>query len=320
MESVVPLRIFAGGYIGVAFFFVLSGFVLTWGAGSMRSHSSFYVRRFARIYPSHLAVWVAVLVLPVASGPKDPFHAILNLSLLQAWSWRLSDVFSMNGVTWSLSCEMFFYLTFPFVYALTRRLRMRTQWTLASVLYLAAGSVVVIGSFADESGPLALIAGANPLVRAPEFLLGVVGARTLQEGHRIHYRTIFPVLLPALLGLAFAHGSPVGATWAAPVFLLVIVFVAQATIDGRRILSGRWVTYAGRVSFCFYLVHQLVLKGTFTLLGEGLSQAALALVASCGLATILHHTVEVPAHQTILRWATVRQHTTAASSPRLIDE
>lgn len=306
IEPVVPMRIFAGGYAGVAFFFVLSGFVLTWGAG-VRAGSRFYLRRLARIFPSHLIVWAAVLLLPITSGPKDPFHAAMNLTLLQAWSWRLPDVFSVNGVTWSLSCEMFFYLLFPFVYAATQRLRLQAQWAWVAGLYAIAGTVVVVGSFADESGALALIAGANPLVRAPEFLLGVVGARTVQARVRIPVWTVLPVLGFAIGGLAFAHGSPAGATWAAPLFLLVILFVAQATVDGNRTLDWRWALYAGKVSFCFYLVHQLTVNQTFVVLGEGVPQAVLALAVSCGLAVALHHTVEIPAHRMILQRAGARR-------------
>jgi peptidoglycan/LPS O-acetylase OafA/YrhL len=108
------------------------------------------------------------------------------------------------------------------------------------------------------------------------------------------------VVLFAALGSAFVHGSPAEATWTAPIFLLVIMAVAQLTIDGRRVLDQRWLVYCGKVSFCFYLVHQLTLKQVFTDLGVGLPQAALALVLSCGLAAALHHAVEVPGHRFIV--------------------
>jgi peptidoglycan/LPS O-acetylase OafA/YrhL len=87
----------AGGYRGVAFFFVLSGFLLTWGTDPRRSAIRFYVRRFARTYHCHAVVWLLVLVLVLVSGPTDPFHALLNLLLLHAWSVRLDDVFSVTA-------------------------------------------------------------------------------------------------------------------------------------------------------------------------------------------------------------------------------
>ena len=42
------------GYVGVALFFVLSGFVLTWSYKPADGAKKFYLRRFARVYPLHL--------------------------------------------------------------------------------------------------------------------------------------------------------------------------------------------------------------------------------------------------------------------------
>ena len=81
------------GYLGVTFFFVLSGFVLTWSARPERDKRTFYWRRFARIYPSHFVT--LLLAIPVfysfSSRPGSwvkPFDlGILSLSvvLLQGW-------------------------------------------------------------------------------------------------------------------------------------------------------------------------------------------------------------------------------------------
>lgn len=315
MGGASPSRLFGLGYVGVAFFYVLSGFVLTWGTNPERSRKRFYLRRFARIFPSHLTVWLAVLLLPMmlplVSGPRDAEHAVLNLLLLQGWSWKLSDVFSMNGVTWSLSCEMFFYAIFPFVFVAARRLSVRVQWIIVVGLFLAAAVIVSIGSFAPENSALALIAGANPLVRAPEFLLGVVGARTMQAGHRLSTRHVCLVLVFAVTGATFVHGSPAMATWATPAFLIVIMFVAQLAIAGRPVLSWRWLVYCGKVSFCFYLVHQLVLKNVYADLGEGLPQALWGFALSCIIAAALHHAVEIPAQ----RWIVARFDTSSYSPP-----
>ena len=41
------------GVIGVSFFFVLSGFVLTWSRSDNDTSAAFYQRRFARLYPAY---------------------------------------------------------------------------------------------------------------------------------------------------------------------------------------------------------------------------------------------------------------------------
>lgn len=299
-NGVFPHNILGGGYCGVTFFYVLSGFLLTWGGDPTRSPTRFWVRRFARIYPSHAVVWLLVLVLPVVAGPKDPWHATINLLLLHAWSTALDDVFSMNGVTWSLSCEVFFYAVFPLLYLVTRRWRLRTQWTVAVLAFLGATVLVVIGSLAPETGRLALFVGADPLVRLPEFLLGVVGARTLAARRVVPVWTAVPALAFCGVGLLLWHGSPSGNSWTAPVWLMLILFVAQATIRGRQVLARPWMIYAGQVSFAFYLVHQLVLKETFQLIGPGRVQAVVTFTVAVGLAALLHRFVELPAQRAIV--------------------
>jgi peptidoglycan/LPS O-acetylase OafA/YrhL len=63
---------------GVSFFFVLSGFVLTWSARPDDIATGFWRRRIARIYPVHLVT---------AGGARLPtdiqltFHQVSELSL-----------------------------------------------------------------------------------------------------------------------------------------------------------------------------------------------------------------------------------------------
>lgn len=57
-----------GGELGVSFFFILSGFVLSWGYGPRISRGEFstrqfFERRFWRIYPLHLLLYTIVLSL-----------------------------------------------------------------------------------------------------------------------------------------------------------------------------------------------------------------------------------------------------------------
>jgi peptidoglycan/LPS O-acetylase OafA/YrhL len=313
-NGVFPGNALGGGYCGVTFFYVLSGFLLTWGTDPTRSRSRFWIRRFARIYPCHAVVWLLVLVLPLVAGPKDPWHATINLLLLHAWSTDLDAVFSMNGVTWSLSCEVFFYAMFPLLFVVTQRLRLRTQWMVAILLFLGATVLVVAGSLAPETDGFALFVGANPLVRIPEFILGVVAARTLQTGRTIPSWSAVVAVAFCAIGLAYFHGSPAGNSWTAPAWLVLIVVVARAAADGRAILAQPWMVYAGKVSFAFYLVHQLTINQTFHLLGAGRWQTALAFVVAGGCAALLHHGVEIPAHLVIVTRFAASKRTTPSDA------
>ncbi|MGC0367614.1 peptidoglycan/LPS O-acetylase OafA/YrhL [Rhodococcus sp. 27YEA15] len=58
----------AAGFAGVGFFFVLSGFVLTWSAKKNDSDLGFWRRRFVKIYPNHFVTWAIAIVLAVWAG------------------------------------------------------------------------------------------------------------------------------------------------------------------------------------------------------------------------------------------------------------
>src|SRR4051794_11942901 len=57
--------LFTSAQSGVAFFFLLSGFVLTWSSRRDDTPRSFYWRRVARVVPNHVVTWLVALVLAV---------------------------------------------------------------------------------------------------------------------------------------------------------------------------------------------------------------------------------------------------------------
>src|SRR5260370_8948074 len=114
------------GYVGVSFFFVLSGFILVYTyAGRPMILKNFWRARFARIYPAYafsLLVtapffFYAVLTMNIPFFVWAKAHlklaSALVLSLLQAWVPQAA--LTWNAVAWSLSVEPFFYLLFPFL-------------------------------------------------------------------------------------------------------------------------------------------------------------------------------------------------------------
>jgi peptidoglycan/LPS O-acetylase OafA/YrhL len=306
-----PLRLFDFGGVGVAFFFVLSGFVLTWSARA-GSVGSFYWRRFARIYPSMLAVLLAVaiaarlFVVPTYTG-VGPFLA--SLFAVQAWL-PSPYVFAYNGPAWSLSAEFFFYALFPLLLAWLSDMPIRRATVLVGGAVLAAAAVAVA---MNETGH-GLLAYTMPAIRVPEFAAGAVLGLAVRSGWRPRmpmWAAAGAVLASGVVAHETLHANTLAGYVMLPGFALLIVTAAVADIEDRSgWLPAGWLVYLGRVSFAFYLVHQFVME-TFALhvhwqhQWSGTSSVwplvvlfALALV--CAL--LLHHVVERPAE----RW--LRQH------------
>jgi peptidoglycan/LPS O-acetylase OafA/YrhL len=105
------------GYLAVALFFLLSGFILSYTyAGNVengRQHAKFWEPRFARIYP----VYFLSLMLALPFQRALPLTTkIAVLAMVQAWNpFRRGWTGAWNYPAWSLSVEAFFYLCFPFI-------------------------------------------------------------------------------------------------------------------------------------------------------------------------------------------------------------
>ena len=183
------------GYVGVSFFFVLSGFILVYTyAGRPMILKNFWRARFARIYPAYafsllvtaLFFFYAVLTMNIPFFVWAKAHlklaSALVLSLLQAWVPPAA--LTWNAVAWSLSVEAFFYILFPFLLLVLVRRSQPQLLLIAAASWLTSlvfsGSYVVLNPDhlsvvnADVLGAFWLNAlKFNPLARLPEFLLGM---------------------------------------------------------------------------------------------------------------------------------------------------
>src|SRR4051812_31603838 len=126
----VALYAWQGNWVGVSFFFILSGFVLTWSVRHHDTTRAFWRRRFFKIYPNHLLTLIAAAVLlgGVSKMALDLMAAILNALLLHSFFPDMTIWTSYNSVSWSLSNEALFYLLFPAVFLLIKRIRPERLW------------------------------------------------------------------------------------------------------------------------------------------------------------------------------------------------
>lgn len=328
--------IFDQGYLGVTFFFVLSGFVLTWSSTPRVRQSTFYWRRFARIWPATMAALVLAVPVFYAIGQHQstPYFELkplnfgilmLSVVLLQGW-WRDPAIFfSGNPAAWTLTFEAFFYAVHPYVMKPLRRASAR------SALILAAG--VLTAMFAYRAGlylwPASwLTLVPTPVVRLPEFVFGMALAWALRSGWTPQLSPALGALsvvgtvvavavsvhVPALNGIAFFNNEFFTAAVG-----FAIVALASAQLRGRTSLfASRWQVKLGEWSFAFYLVHATVIYATLRLFGPQnfgwlnwlpmIPLLAFAILASWAL----HHYVERPAESRLRRWKDARDRKVTA--------
>lgn len=311
------------GYVGVSFFFMLSGFVLTWSANTSGVRRFLWLR-FCRVWPlQFLLTVVAFTVLATQEKVTGPLGHVADVLLLQAWSPQQGVYFGGNGVSWSLSCEMFFYLTFAFVVGPLSRLRAR------GLAVTAAGTVTVLTltpvlAFELHAQSLTTywLFFIFPPYRFGEFLLGMVLARAAHLGLRVPAPGLSAVGAVGGLGLVLwrltaftvrtgsAVSRPYVALLALPLFGLLLLAGATADLTGRRTGLSWWLPVRlGEWSFALYLVHKplfLLTEGWgWWPSAGGLAGAAdgLAFVAlAVALAAALHYSTERPLERYLRVW------------------
>lgn len=285
-------RLLAQGYCGVSFFFVLSGFIISYAyrddiAARRLSVPEFLRRRAVRIFPLHWLValpfiaWVAL----VRGEPVDPLAAALNLLLLHSWALPVDLHFSFNGPSWSLSNELFFYAAFPLLILLrVRTLAIGTAVAVALVAVLASRSA---GSSATYSSDVEWLFYVNPLVRLIEFAAGMLVFALYRSG-RLQRLAGTPgeVLLLALLPVAMIAVDvlAVPLAWRYQLFFLpLMVALVFVFACGRgavsRLLRAPALVALGEASFALYLIHRPIFTLAQQLAGTDLDAPAAVLLA-----------------------------------------
>lgn len=275
------------GFVGVAFFFVLSGFVLAWGTNPALPSRRFYRNRFARIWPSHMVMLGVAAVVPVVAVARGWEVALPNAFLVQGWSSDPEVVFGMNGVAWSLSCEAFFYACFPLTLFLLNRTPRPLHWIVAAAALLAT-------AYLGLQDPA--LAEYFPPLRFPEFLLGVVGGLAVRDGWRPRVPLVAAAgVLVAGLVISARATFPLPNVLMAVPFLVVLLWAAGRDLQERPgWLRSRALVFAGEASFALYLVHELVIINLTWLATPAWVTALIMVAVALAGAVALHLAVERP--------------------------
>ena len=251
------------GHMAVDFFFVLSGFIMSYTyaasfvSGRRGAYVDFLTRRFARILPLHMFVIVLVTVAAAVSititGANIFFHSesffpdlLANLLLLPGLGFGPN----FNGPSWSISTEMVAYLLFPvLVGGVFSRSRTSTAITgCAALLFL-----VLLASRRPRL-ELGYEGAPESLIRCiTEFLLGMLAYRAYAGGHFRLLATdgaAFALSVACVASLLLRIDLP-----AALLFPFLVLAYATNRGHARRILEMRLPYFLGMISYSIYLIH-----------------------------------------------------------------
>jgi peptidoglycan/LPS O-acetylase OafA/YrhL len=283
----------------------------------------------ARIWPVHLfTCLMAFCLLPFVSLYGHVWWKLAlpaNLLLVHAWIPFQGTALSFNGVSWSLSVEVFFYLCFPW---LLRSLKQRGSLPLLAGTFGLGFMIVVTAAIFWPSHAI-YFAVFNPICRLFEFVLGMATCRLWLDKKRsaknpstwFGYEllmvvfSLLAVVAAPRWGTGWASAMPI-ATWlgtdlcALAFASLIWIFAFQAG-PISRVLSLRFLTRFGEISFAVYMCHQILLRW-FALSPIGTASEAwrifaLYLLITLAVSAAIFYLIETPARHVIVsaykRWS-----------------
>ncbi|MBE3640527.1 acyltransferase family protein [Mangrovicoccus algicola] len=304
---------FAGGYVGVDVFFVISGYLIT---GIMLedlrrerfSFKTFYIRRARRLLP---ALAATILLTLIGAGLiMTPEHlketatsaiwtalslANLHFAMADSYFGAASEIKPLLH-TWSLSVEEQFYLGWPVALVLCYRIGGRRA-VLAAVVLGALAGLALSEYWIDRNPKQAYFL---PMFRAYQFL---AGAALVFAGHlRLPPRAEEAGLAAGLVlvigsALAYDETTPFpGLMGLVPtVGAVLLLQCGRARMLGRG-LVWRPAVWLGHVSYSAYLAHWPVIVFWRYLSADPFSFAekVILLALSIGIGALLYHFVETP--------------------------
>lgn len=264
------------GCYPVAFFFILSGFLMSVGYEGKVSNDSFSYRKFIlkrciHIYPLNflgLAFWLLYpIIIDIHVGE---FNSIINntllldLLLLQSWWPESSVYFSGNGACWFLSDIIFCYILFPFLIKFIKYHNHLICFTSVLIGYFLIVYLI----------PKEYVHGLiyiNPLSRIFDFIVGIqlyffyktlsnkkyIICISYKEKSILEFCTIIIslafMLISAYVPLRYFYAS---IFWI-PSVVTILIYSLNSENGGilSKILNKEYLCYLGKISFPFYVFH-----------------------------------------------------------------
>jgi len=253
---------FTFGWIGVPLFFVLSGFVihLSYLNTTKFTISSFYWRRFWRIYPPYLLsllFFIFFLNLHIFSNKSDFFEVLSHVLVIH----NLHEIsfFGINSSYWSLANEMQFYLLYPLLLIFRQKVSIKKTLLFTILLSLALSIAAAFHTNWDFD-PNKFIWWSTPITLF-DWVLGVYVAEQYFLGKRafsLSYAAIFSLVLVFFL---FSFYKP---TWVVSFSLASFIWamLLERYLHSEHKISRIEAIFIplGLCSYSFYLWHLPLLR------------------------------------------------------------
>ena len=265
---------FEFGGSGVDIFFVLSGFIITYSNFHYLARPSaigkFLKRRFIRIFPIYWIIITGFLILQLALPAFYNTHFDTGIGNILKTYLLLPGHIMLNGVSWSLTNELFFYLLFTLALIIPNK-KYSLYLLIAYFIFLVIFAVIVPVENAN------VYVGMLTFPMNIEFLLGVFIVLIV---NKISNNWVYPLLIMGILLFvagAFLSNNEIAVIsnssnpalsrvllFGLPSFLIILSVVKLEL--NRTVKIHNVFLQMGDASYSIYLIHLPVVAAFFKLL------------------------------------------------------
>jgi peptidoglycan/LPS O-acetylase OafA/YrhL len=320
------------GRIAVTFFFVLSGFLVTYLLLAEKERTGgvavgkFYVRRILRIWPLYyLVVLLAFFVLPrfpaFRIGEVTPAALPLFVLLLPQIALSLYPPVPFAEPLWSIGVEEQFYLLWPL---LVGRVRRFLPLALSIAVFFIAIKTALL-AYASTVRDAAQLPLWNHLIdyfyftRLECMAIGALGAwLALAKKTRLLYRRDVQLLAYAAAAylVLTTRGKPLlHYSLHSAVFCILIMNIAANPRSFVK-LESRSLTFLGNISYAMYMLHELAIAAVLRVVGVRSNAIlyAASIVTTIAAATAVYYGYERWFLRLKSRFAVIRSGPAAGAS------
>ena len=275
------------GVIGVSFFFVLSGFLITYLMIEERdrfksfSVKSFYLRRIFRIWPLYFLILIlGFFILP--NFTYVPFFSenleinflsnlIIYLFIFPNIALSIFPAVPLIGQSWSIGVEEQFYLIWPIIFKFFKNFNLILLIKLL-FLFVFMKFVFLLFSLQIDSNWLLVVKKNLAMLKFENMIIGAMGAVIMKKKDRyIKYvlnnmALFFSVtgiflslyIIPNYLrdGLHILHA----------LFFIIVILNVSSNPSSFLKLENKLLNFLGRISYGIYMYHLIVIYFTIKVL------------------------------------------------------
>lgn len=241
------------GYMAVAVFFILSGFLMAMKLNKEKSTKSFIKKRIVRLYPTYVVGMILTTVTLICFGGEEFSSRIcsfkdwlINLTMMPAYL----GAEPVDGVYWTLGIEIIFYILIACVIKFKKQKKIQSLsffWIIISII------INVLQIFINNR--LLKICGILLITeQVQRFIIGIIMYNIYKED-KIN-KTNYMILILCVINEYISQGIEYTLFL---VFFSVIFYVIVCRKNTLpNIFNNKFINFISDISYPLYLTHQFI--------------------------------------------------------------